>query len=127
MSDEIREILDKFDKVLENYELDKKFGQMSVDSICHLFPSEMTAIKDYITNLQHRIEYLERSNNRREDTIMGLRDEIVEYEDYKSRIDKVYKITTEFENWLQDSDLVARATIIDLICDIQKALTSGDE
>ena len=56
MKDEIKEILDKFDKVLENYELDKKFGQMSVDSICHLFPSEMIIIKDYITNLQEELK-----------------------------------------------------------------------
>ena len=49
-------------------------------------------VYDYITNLQQRIEYLERSNNRREDTIMGLRDEIVEYEDYKSRCEKVQEI-----------------------------------
>lgn len=55
MNDEIREILAKFNKVLENYELDKKFGQMSVDSICHLFPNEMIAIKDYITNLQKEV------------------------------------------------------------------------
>jgi len=53
---EIKEILDKFDKVLENYELDKKFGQMSVDSICHLFPNEMITIKDCITNLEQENE-----------------------------------------------------------------------
>lgn len=52
MNKEIKEILDKFDKVLENYELDKVFGQMSVDSICHLFPNEIITIKDYITNLE---------------------------------------------------------------------------
>lgn len=56
MKDEIKETLDKFDKVLENYELDKKWGQMSVDSICHLFPSEMITIKDYITNLQKKYD-----------------------------------------------------------------------
>lgn len=58
MDNEIKEILNKFDKVLENYELDKKFGQMSVDSICHLFPNEMTIIKDCITNLQEENEEL---------------------------------------------------------------------
>lgn len=62
MQEEIKEILDKFDKVLKNYELDKKFGQMSVDSICHLFPSEMIAIKDYITNLQEELEELREDN-----------------------------------------------------------------
>ena len=58
MKEEIKEILDKFDKVLENYELDKKWGQMSVDSICHLFHNEMTIIKEYITKLQEEIERL---------------------------------------------------------------------
>ena len=38
---------------------------------------------DYITNLQERCEYLERSNNRREDEIMSLRDECVESKQYK--------------------------------------------
>ena len=45
-------------------------------------------ILDYITNLKQRCEYLERSNNRREDEIMSLRDECVDGETYKSRIDK---------------------------------------
>lgn len=52
MNDETKEILDRFDKKLKNYELDKKFGQLSIDSICHLFPSEIITIKDYITSLQ---------------------------------------------------------------------------
>lgn len=52
MNNEIKEIIDKFDRVLKNYELDKKVGNLSVDSICHLFPSEMITIKDCITNLQ---------------------------------------------------------------------------
>lgn len=54
MNNRIKEILDRFDKKLENYELDKKFGQLSIDSICHLFPSEIIAIKDYITSLQEK-------------------------------------------------------------------------
>jgi len=48
----VQTIIDKFDKVLENYELDKKFDQMSVDSICHLFPAEMLEIKEYIRHLE---------------------------------------------------------------------------
>lgn len=43
---------------------------------------------DYITNLKQRCEYLERSNNRREDEIMSLRDECVDGEIYKSRNEK---------------------------------------
>lgn len=54
MNEKVKEILDRFDKKLKNYELDKKFGQLSTDSICHLFPSEIIAIKDYITSLQEK-------------------------------------------------------------------------
>jgi len=48
MNEDIQKILNKFDVVLKNYELDKAFGQMSVDSICHLFSSEILTIKNYI-------------------------------------------------------------------------------
>ena len=61
--EEITKILNKFDKVLENYELDKKFGQLSVDSIYSLFPTEMIVIKDYIEYLEQALldikEYIE--------------------------------------------------------------------
>ena len=72
MNNEIKEILE--------FKENADYKRLSCD--------EIKVLRDYITNLQQRIEYLERSNNRREDTIMGLRDEIVEYEDYKSRIEK---------------------------------------
>ena len=59
-------------------------------------------VVDYINNLKEenqrlkeRIEYLERSNNRREDTIMGLRDEITEQKDYEN-------ILNELEKWLKE-------------------------
>lgn len=58
MSEEIKDILNKFDKVLENYELDKKFKQFSVDSICHLFPNEMLTIKSTIDNQKEEIDRL---------------------------------------------------------------------
>ena len=45
--------------------------------------------------LKERIEYLERSNNRREDTIMSLRDEIIDQKDYEN-------VLNEFEKWLID-------------------------
>ena len=56
MSEELKNVLDKFDKVLENYELDKKCGQISIDSICHLFPSEIITIKDYIQQKENIIK-----------------------------------------------------------------------
>ena len=52
MSEEMQNIMNKFDKILENYEIDKKFGQITIDSICHLFPSEIEIIKDYIKELE---------------------------------------------------------------------------
>lgn len=45
-------------------------------------------LESYITNLQERCEYLQRSCERKEDEIMSLRDECVDGETYKSRIDK---------------------------------------
>lgn len=53
--EELNKILNKFDKVLENYEIDKKIGQLSVDSVCHLFPTEIIAIKDYIKYLEQAL------------------------------------------------------------------------
>jgi hypothetical protein len=45
--------------------------------------------------LQQRCEYLERSNNRREDEIMSLRDECVEGEIYKTRNEKAIEYIKE--------------------------------
>lgn len=53
MNEDIQKILNKFDVILKNYELDKAFGQMSVDSICHLFPSEILTIKNYIETYEN--------------------------------------------------------------------------
>lgn len=52
MPEEMQNIINKFDKILENYEIDKKFGQITIDSICHLFPSEIETIKGYIKELE---------------------------------------------------------------------------
>lgn len=45
---------------------------------------------------------------------------------YKEKIDKAYNTITKFENWLQDSDLVDRATVIDLINQLQCDLKVND-
>ena len=67
MSEEIKNILDKFDRTLEEYELDKKVGQPSIDSIYFLYPSEMITIKDYIQQKENIIkevrEYIELGMN----------------------------------------------------------------
>lgn len=53
MNDEdIKKILDKLKITLQNYELDKKTGRLSVDSIYSLFPTEQIQIINCIENLQ---------------------------------------------------------------------------
>jgi len=67
--------------------------------------------------LKERVAYLERSNNRREDTIIGLRFEVAEQEDYKSRCEKAseklgnykhYSTPTEEQN-SENEDIVDSA------------------
>lgn len=69
MNNDIEGILDRFDRVLKNYEIDKKIGNLSVDSIYHLFPNEMITIKNYITKLQEE-------NNRLNNIINTFEEEI---------------------------------------------------
>jgi len=45
--------------------------------------------------LRERIAYLERSNDRREDTILGLRQEVYEQEDYKTRCENAIEYIEE--------------------------------
>ena len=56
MDKEIEKLFKKFDIILENYELDKECGQLSIDSICHLFPTEIMDLKQYIEDLQHQLK-----------------------------------------------------------------------
>ena len=56
MNKEIEELFKKFDIILENYELDKTLGQLSVDSIYHLFPTEIMDLKKYIQDLQYQLK-----------------------------------------------------------------------
>ena len=74
MSEEISKILDKFDRTLEEYELDKKCGQISTDSICHLFPSEIITIKNIIKGLDNTIENLEEVVEHKENIIKEVRE-----------------------------------------------------
>lgn len=49
--------------------------------------------------LKERIEYLERSNNRREDTIISLRDEITEQKDYENILNELKEWFKEFHKY----------------------------
>lgn len=64
-----------------------------------------------ITNLQERCEYLERSNNRREDTILGLRQEISDIEDENEKLKELCnkyeeEHSTTFEYWKSEIDKI---------------------
>lgn len=52
MNKDIEELRVRLNKTLENYELDKKFGQMSIDSIYSMFPSEIEKLLNYIDKLE---------------------------------------------------------------------------
>lgn len=55
MNEDIEKLKDKLKKTLENYELDKKFGQLSVDSIYSMFPTESKILLDYIEYLEKQV------------------------------------------------------------------------
>ena len=81
MSEEISKILYKFDRTLENYELDKKVGQPSIESIYFLYPSEMITIKNYI--------------RQKENIIKEVREEVKIYEEQNND-----GITNELDNYV---------------------------
>ena len=93
MKDEIKEILDYCNKYINDKNMQYSEPMLNAKSLKLLL--------DYITNLQQRCEYLERSNNRREDEIMSLRDECVDGETYKSRNEKAinYIMTELITEW----------------------------
>lgn len=79
MSNEIKEILDYLkNNTFIPDETKRKYKILHRD--------EVKKLLDYITNLQQRIEYLERSNNRREENITSLQDECTELEQENERL-----------------------------------------
>ena len=87
---------------------------------------------DYITNLQERCEYLERSNNRREDEIMSLRDECVDGETYKSRNEKAIEYIKEHIKYECDDTISGMSFYSYHLYDFKKEellniLNGGDE
>lgn len=111
MNDEIKEILER----IKTYP----------EKLYCLSEKEKRILLDYITNLQQenerlkeRVAYLERSNNRREDTIIGLRFEVAEQEDYKSRCEKAIPI-------LNNIYMLDNVTITNNACEeIDKAINT---
>ena len=66
----IKELKEKLNKRLENYELGKVFGQLSPSSIYTLFPTESKMLLDYINQLEtNRDELKKILNNEVLDTL----------------------------------------------------------
>lgn len=58
----------------EKYKIDCYGNQFLLEK------EDIDSLLDYINYLEDRVEYLERSNDRREDTIQDLRDELAMFE-----------------------------------------------
>ena len=69
--------------------------------------------------LIERIEYLERSNNRREETIICLREENI---DFETRIDKAMEITKKLLMNSADNRLIAKEEEIEYFDWLDKTL-----
>ena len=89
MSDEIKEYLDTLKEIVGEGKSKGTYG------ISYWHWKE---ILDYITNLQQRIEYLERSNNRREENITSLQDECTELEQENEYLKKHQRFHKKFGN-----------------------------
>lgn len=76
---EIEELLNK----LKNYPLDDVFALNNAKIDLDL--CDLKLLLSCLEQLQERIAYLERSNNRREDTIISLRDELNDSEDCREK------------------------------------------
>lgn len=94
--------------IIDNYFNNLKISSTNcgvVDSIlgkCESFDEKYGALLKENKQLKERIEYLERSNNRREDTILEQRQEISDLEDnwnkLKEWLNNFHK-SSEFEQW----------------------------
>lgn len=102
------------------------------DAILNLGVNSCKILLDYITNLQERCEYLERSNNRREDEIMSLRNECVDGETYKSRNEKAIEYIKEHIKYECDDTISGMSFYSYHLYDFKKEellniLNGGDE
>ena len=115
MNDEIKEILDEFDK---------QIGQLSIDSICHLFPSEIITIKDCITNLQEENERLTRSVVSYDETLLKRNNE---YEDYKSRCEKAVDEIQQLIDDVNNKTIIGLNNFLPKLEEIQDKLVNGGD
>ena len=77
--------LERFDK--QGYKENFSKGELARELV--YMNEECNKLQQDIEQQQKKIEYLERSNNRREEEIINLRNELCEINDYKEKWDKL--------------------------------------
>ena len=102
MNDEIKEILWVIKSCKQDYDKQKD-GMHTFDY------GELYLLYNYITNIQERCSYLERSNDRREDTILGLRQELDDVEQQRDKAINLYK------NTIINCDGTAEDLLVDMV------------
>ena len=89
--------------IKESQELKEKINKYeNPDDMTLMYMWCTEKVKDENKKLQERIEYLERSNNRREDIILEQRQEIELLEHYKTLYQSLKKQKDEFTKYLED-------------------------
>ena len=97
MSDkELEEYINKIEPNFDSH-LEKGTIEMS-DEYYNLLEEKMVRLINKNQKLKERIEYLERSNNRREDTILEQRQEISDLEDKWDKLKKYFNERIEVCN-----------------------------
>ena len=74
MNEEVKELIDTIKTLLNEYSPETS-GFLLEEYVVDY--TQLKGLLDYINGLEERIEYLERSNDRREETIIELRNEVV--------------------------------------------------
>ena len=120
--------------IKESQELKEKINKYENPDDMTLYTMWCTEkVKDENKKLQERVEYLERSNNRREDTILEQRQEIELLERYKTLYQSLKKQKDEFTKYLEDEskeiyrDGGLRQTIFRQILQKYKSIIGDDK
>lgn len=92
---ELKKYIEK-DKIYQEYKQDKLMDVSDFDKFCIQHCSDIETLLKENQQLKERVDYLERSNNRREDTILEQRQEISNLEDNCNKLKKW--IDSEIEN-----------------------------
>lgn len=109
MNEDIEILKDKLKKKLENYELDKKIGQLSVDSIYSLFPNESKTLLDYIEQLKEENERLQEQKDFWRKEFVGKKEQLDKYKEVAEEVREYITIYRSYANingrdYLKDRD-----------------------